>query len=224
MIFAGGRPGIFTVLSFLKKDIQVRIGNVEWLAYLDILTQTDTDWKTLTMTPENNFHPTNVEYFDRSGLNHKTRLFRVISNPSNPTGHARAGGELEELMQMAELPGNGILLDEAYEMYHTPSVSGLKYVRDLDNSNVFLSGACTKGLQCPGIRIGWMIASKKTSRRCPTSAPSAWAGRRIPISLTPSNCSSRSGSRVSATTSADSSYKGPYVRHRNRRSELKPGP
>lgn len=161
MIFAGGRPGIYTVLSFLKKDIQIRIGNVEWPAYLDILTQTNTDWKTVTMTPENNFHPGNAEYFDRRGLNHKTKLFPVISNPSNPTGHARAGDELKELMQMAEAPQNGILLDEAYEMYHSPSVSGLQYVDDLDSSNVFLSGACTKGLQCPGIRIGWIIASKK---------------------------------------------------------------
>jgi aspartate/methionine/tyrosine aminotransferase len=70
MIFAGGRPGIYTVLSFLKKDIQVRIGNVEWPAYLDIMTQTNIDWKTVTMTAENNFHPANAEYFDRSGLNH----------------------------------------------------------------------------------------------------------------------------------------------------------
>ncbi len=161
MVFAGGRPGIYTVLSFLKKDIQVRIGNVEWPAYLDILTQTDVDWKTVTMTPENNFHPTNAEYFDRTGLNHKTMLFPVISNPSNPTGHARAGDELEELMKMAEGPRNGILLDEAYEMFHSPSVSGLQYVRDLDNSNVFISGACTKGLQSPGIRVGWIIASKQ---------------------------------------------------------------
>ncbi|MCP5069398.1 MAG: pyridoxal phosphate-dependent aminotransferase [bacterium] len=160
MIFPGGRPGIYTLLAFLKQDIQVRIGNVEWPAYLDILTQTNTDWKTVTMTPENYFHPTNAEYFDRTGLNHKTNLFPVISNPSNPTGHARAGDELKELIHMAEQPGNGILLDEAYEMYHSPSVSGLQYVRDLDNSNVFLSGACTKGLQSPGIRVGWIIASK----------------------------------------------------------------
>ncbi len=160
MIFAGGRPGLYTVLQFLKKDIQVRIGNVEWPAYLDILTQTGCDWRTVTMTPENNFHPTNAEYFDRDGLNHKTSLFPVISNPSNPTGHARAGDELKELMEIAEQPQNGILLDEAYEMYHSPSVSGLQYVKDLDNSNVFLAGACTKGLQCPGIRIGWIIASK----------------------------------------------------------------
>ena len=122
---------------------------------------TNTDWKTVTMTPENNFHPPNTEYFDRSGLNYKTMLFPVLSNPSNPTGHARAGDELQDLMQIAEAPQNGILLDEAYEMYHSPSVSGLQYVNDLDNSNVFLSGACTKGLQCPGIRIGWIIASQQ---------------------------------------------------------------
>ena len=35
-------------------------------------------------------------------------LFPVISNPSNPTGHARAGDELKELMRMAEAPQNGI--------------------------------------------------------------------------------------------------------------------
>lgn len=160
MIFAGGRPGIYSVLAFLKQDIQVRIGNVEWPAYLDILTHTKADWSTVPMSPENNFHPSNAEYFDRSGLNHKTRLFPVISNPGNPTGHARAGDELKELIGMAEESRNGILLDEAYEMFHSPSVSGLQYVKDLENSNVFLSGACTKGLQCPGIRIGWIIASK----------------------------------------------------------------
>ena len=44
--------------------------------------------------------------------------------------------------------------------HHTGGVSGIRYVKDLDNSNVFLAGACTKGLQCPGIRIGWVVASK----------------------------------------------------------------
>ena len=39
MVFAGGRPGIFAVLAFLKKHVQVRIGNAEWPAYLDIMTQ-----------------------------------------------------------------------------------------------------------------------------------------------------------------------------------------
>lgn len=161
MIFAGGRPGIITILQFLKKEVEVRIGNAEWPAYLDIMTQTDTHWTVVPFTKENGFHPPNSAYFDRTGLNDKVRLMPIISNPGNPTGHTRHGKELEELIRMAEQPKNGILLDEAYEMYHSPAVSGIEFVRDLENSNIFLTGACTKGLQCPGIRIGWVIASKR---------------------------------------------------------------
>ena len=86
MIFAGGRCAIFTVLLFLKKNVQVRIGNAEWPAYLDIMTQAGIDWKTVKLDHENNFHPPNSTYFDREGLNAKTRVFPVISNPGNPTG------------------------------------------------------------------------------------------------------------------------------------------
>jgi len=125
------------------------------------MTQTKTDWKVVPFTKENGFHPANSAYYDRTGLNAKTHLMPIISNPGNPTGHARAGAELKELMAMAEQQKNGILLDEAYEMFHSPNVSGIQYVTDLENSNVFITGACTKGLQSPGIRVGWVVASKK---------------------------------------------------------------
>jgi len=161
MVFAGGRPGIYTVMAFLKKHVQVRIGNIEWPAYLDILQQTDTDFQVVPFTKENNFHPSNAAYFDRAGLNAKTHLMPVISNPQNPSGQTRSGEELRALIEMAEQPKNGILLDEAYEMFHSPSVSGIEFVQDLDQSNVFIAGACTKGLQSPGIRVGWIVASKK---------------------------------------------------------------
>merc|ERR1712020_454294 len=85
------------------------------------------------------------------------RVFPVISNPGNPTGHTRFGKELKELIELAEQPKNGILLDEAYEFYHeSGGVSGIEFVKDLENSNVFITGAATKGLQCPGIRVGWV--------------------------------------------------------------------
>ena len=161
MVFAGGRPGIYTVLSFLKENVQIRIGNIEWPAYLDIMEQTNTNFQIVPFTKENNFHPDNHTYFDRSGLNDKMRLMPIISNPQNPSGQTRWGEELKELIQLAEQSKNGILLDEAYEMFHSPSVSGIQFVQDLDNSNVFIASACTKGLQSPGIRVGWIIASKK---------------------------------------------------------------
>ena len=160
MIFAGGRPGIYTVMAFLKKQVRVRIGNIEWPAYLDIMNQSKTMYETVPFTKENNFHPKNEEYFNRMTLDEKTAILPIISNPQNPSGQTRSEQELCELIEMAEQPGNGILLDEAYEMFHSPSVSGIEFVQDLDSSNIFLSGACTKGLQSPGIRIGWIIASK----------------------------------------------------------------
>ena len=77
-------------------------------------------------------------------------------------GHTRFGDELKELVEMAEQNKNGILLDEAYEFYHeSGGVSGIEFVKDLENSNVFITGAATKGLQSPGIRVGWVVASKK---------------------------------------------------------------
>ena len=160
MIFAGGRPGIFTVMAFLKKHIKVRIGNIEWPAYLDIMTQTNSDYETVPFTKENNFHPDNEEYFGRNNLDDETAILSIISNPQNPSGQTRSGEELRELIEIAEKPSNGILLDEAYEMFHSPSVSGIEFIKDIDSSNIFLSGACTKGLQSPGIRIGWIIASR----------------------------------------------------------------
>jgi len=161
MIFAGGRPGIQTILAFLKKHVELRIANTEWPGYLDMMESTESKWTVVPCTPENNFHPPNSSYFDRTGLNDKVHLMPVLSNPSNPTGHTRHGDELEELVRMAEQPKCGALFDEAYEMFHSPNVSAIQFVKDLDNSNVFITGACTKGLQCPGIRIGWVVASKK---------------------------------------------------------------
>ena len=94
MVFAGGRPGIYSVMAFLKEHVQIRIGNIEWPAYLDILHQTKANARIVPYTKENNFHPDNSEYFDRAGLNHKTSVMPVISNPQNPSGQTRSGDEL----------------------------------------------------------------------------------------------------------------------------------
>ena len=93
----------------------------------------------------------------------KVKVYKIVDVLTVPTpGHTRYGAELKELMEMAEKPKNGILLDEAYEFYHASGgVSGIEFVKDLENSNVFITGAATKGLQCPGIRIGWVVASKR---------------------------------------------------------------
>merc|ERR1740117_1095601 len=98
--------------------------------------------------------PTNSDYI------RGTKRMALFSNPCNPTGITKKGAELEDFVKRASEPGCGALIDKAYEMFHDKPVSSLEYIRDIDKTNIFVTGACTKGLQAPGIRIGWCIASK----------------------------------------------------------------
>ena len=103
-----------------------------------------------------------VYFFQNWYFRYVYPLISSLSRYACLIGHTRFGDELKELVEMAEQNKNGILLDEAYEFYHeSGGVSGIEFVKDLENSNIFITGAATKGLQSPGIRVGWVVASKK---------------------------------------------------------------
>ena len=89
-------------------------------------------------------------------------MLLVKSNPCNPTGKTCAGDELRALVQAYSEPGRAALFDEAYEFYCDPEpVSALRYIEDIERTDLFVVGAATKGLQVPGLRVGWVIAAKK---------------------------------------------------------------
>ena len=157
MIFSGGRPGLIALLMFLQPDIEVRIASTEYTPYYDMLRLFKRDYKLIDSKPENLFTPTIDEYIGSSN----TRKLIMLSNPCNPTGITRSGKELQYLVESTTNGLNGLLIDEAYELFHKNPVSALRYIKDINNSNLFVAGAATKGLQAPGIRIGWVIASKK---------------------------------------------------------------
>lgn len=157
MIFAGGRPAIVAVLSFLEPGITVRIASTEYTPYYDMLKLIGKPYSLVPSTVENGFAPTSDDYFTIPDDN---RHLVLISNPCNPTGITRQGDDLENFVKLASSDNVGILFDEAYELFHNSPVSAIRYVRDIDQSNVFVVGAATKGLQAPGIRIGWVVASK----------------------------------------------------------------
>lgn len=46
---------------------------------------------------------------------------------------------------MASRPNCGALIDEAYELFYNEPVSAMKYIEDINKTNVFVTGACTKG-------------------------------------------------------------------------------
>jgi len=158
MVFAGGRPALIAIMMLLQRDIEITIASTEYTPYLDMLKCMRLSYSIVESNKANKFMPTNSAYFTAGG---RKKIMPLISNPCNPTGITRAGHNLADFVAMAEKPNMGALIDEAYEMMHSPPVSALQYVQDLDNSNIFVTGACTKGLQTPGIRVGWCIASRK---------------------------------------------------------------
>ena len=155
MVFAGGRPAIVSTLLFLDPDATVRIAETEYTPYYDLLERLGKRYELVPSGIENGFKPTAADYLGGEG-----RRLALLSNPCNPTGVTRSGAELQELVEAAK-GDTGVLIDEAYEFFHDPPVSALQFVEDIDESNLFVIGAATKGLQAPGIRVGWIVSSKE---------------------------------------------------------------
>ncbi|CAM9742790.1 unnamed protein product [Ectocarpus fasciculatus] len=163
-IFGGGRPALYTTLAFLKSQIKVLVEETEYSPYWDVLKLLEKDVEVIPSNPDNNFRPTLADY-EAAAERCEEGSFILKSNPSNPTGVMTRGEELQRLVDFCEMPGHGGIIDEAYEYIQYPVIeSAMKYVRDLDNSNLFVCSSATKGLQSPGARIGWVISSKKNTK------------------------------------------------------------
>ncbi|MEH6631674.1 MAG: pyridoxal phosphate-dependent aminotransferase [Halopseudomonas aestusnigri] len=160
-IFAGGRPAIYATLSFLNPENRVLIEETEYTPYYDVLKLLGRDHALVPSNESNNFRPTIDDYQDLADRS-SNASFVIKSNPCNPTGVTWTGNQLKSLVEFCSKENQGGIIDEAYEFFHTPeAVSSMKYVKDIDDTNLFVIGAATKGLQVPGMRTGWMIASKK---------------------------------------------------------------
>ena len=155
-VFAGGRPAIFAILAFLLEDVKVLVEETEYTPYWDVLKLLRRDHVLIPSNVNNRFRP---------GLgDHPAgeRVLLVKSNPCNPTGVHTSGEDLRALVQHYSQPGRGALLDEAYEFYCDPEPeSSLRYIDDIDATDIFVVGAATKGLQVPGMRVGWVVAARQ---------------------------------------------------------------
>ena len=155
-VFAGGRPGIFAILAFLQEDVQVAIEETEYTPYYDLLQVLRRPHTLIASNPANRFRPTLADH-PRGG-----RVLLVKSNPCNPTGVTTRGADLERLVAAYSTEERGALIDEAYEFFCEPEpVSAMRYIQDIEATNLFVCGAATKGLQVPGIRVGWVIGAAR---------------------------------------------------------------
>ncbi|MBI3450374.1 MAG: pyridoxal phosphate-dependent aminotransferase [Acidobacteria bacterium] len=157
MVFAGGRPALLAVLLFLERDVTVRIAETEYTPYYDMLERLGRRYSLVPSGEGNGFTPSLPWYVAPD----VERFLAMLSNPCNPTGVTRSGEELRALVEASRSPHSGVLIDEAYELFHEPPVSALAYAGDIESTNLFVVGAATKGLQAPGIRIGWVVAARK---------------------------------------------------------------
>lgn len=160
-VFAGGRPAIFATLAFLLDDTTVAVEATEYTPYYDVLKVLGRKVKLIKSDKSNRFRPADIDY-DVAPLEGTSRVMLVKSNPCNPTGVAIGGDELRGLIERYSGEKSGALIDEAYEFYCDPKPeSALKHIDNIDETNIFVIGAATKGLQVPGVRIGWAIAAKE---------------------------------------------------------------
>ncbi len=160
-VFAGGRPGIFAILSFLLPSIKILIEETEYTPYYDLLKNLDRLYSVVPSNPDNQFRPGIEDYQAAKAGDHS---FIIRSNPCNPTGVAWSGDDLKQLVDFCSADDCGGIIDEAYEFFHDPApVSALKYIDDIDSTNIFVIGAATKNLQVPGMRVGWVISSKRNT-------------------------------------------------------------
>ena len=159
-IFAGGRPGIFAILAFMERDVCIAVEETEYTPYYDMLDLLKKKVELIPSDAANRFRPAAGAYETPCG--DSSRSFLLKSNPCNPTGVAVTGDALANLVRIYSQTGRGALFDEAYEFYNDPEPeSALKYVDDIDATDIFVVGAATKGLQVPGMRTGWVIAAQR---------------------------------------------------------------
>ena len=156
-VFAGGRPGIYNTLAFLLPQFKVLVEETEYTPYYDALRLLNKKYEIVPSHPGNRFRPCLADYRAAAG---EEPSFLLKSNPCNPTGVTLTGPELQEMVAFFSAEQRGGLFDEAYEFFHDRPDSALRYVKDLDRSNIFIVSAATKGLQAPGLRVGWVVASK----------------------------------------------------------------
>jgi len=159
MIFAGGRAALFAVMFLLRKDIGILVEETEYTPYYDLLKILERSTHIIPSNESNNFLPDADDYKKASP---DGPYMCLRSNPCNPTGQVMQGARLQALVDDCSRAETGALIDEAYEFFASPEpISAMSYIEDIDKTNIFIAAAATKGLQAPGIRLGWVIASKE---------------------------------------------------------------
>lgn len=160
-VFAGGRPAIFATLAFAEPNTTIVVEETEYPPYYDAIQLLRRSMRVVPSNQENHFRP-DVDAYPIEPHGEDKQILLLTSNPCNPTGVTKTESELKSLVERYRHPTRGAIFDEAYEFFcESGPSSALPFIGDIDQTNFFVVGAATKGLQVPGLRIGWIIAAKQ---------------------------------------------------------------
>ena len=108
---------------------------------------------------------------------HRPRLLYVIPAYQNPTGATLTVERRYRLIQLAQRYGFTILADEVYQLLHygSPPPPPLATIDDTDGGCVVSLGSFSKIL-APGLRLGWVHASRNLIQRFADSGVAASGG------------------------------------------------
>ena len=147
----------------MPAEYQVLIEETEYTPYYDLLELLERKYHLVPSNPDNGFTPdmgTWQKTFEQSGSDGPR--FVIKSNPCNPTGVTWNDDQMKEMIDFLIAGEHGGLIDEAYEFFNQDGpVSAMTHIKNIDDTNLMVAGAATKGLQVPGMRVGWMISSKQ---------------------------------------------------------------
>ena len=168
------RTEIAGLYEHISKDsiaVAVGISNANVMAMMEFLKP---GMKMLTPTPTydhfTNFaesigvHVYPFEFDDRKPFDLDSFLDQMkgmdavgIVNPNNPTGYTFSREEITKIKYQAEQCGCLLIVDEAYRFMTLDEHTSFAQ----DSDRVIVTGGLSKAIGLPGLRVGWIISSKK---------------------------------------------------------------
>ena len=159
----GGRLAI-TRLMFLFNNCRIGCISPDYTAYSELL-----EIGSFNKIIELNDKSENKVSIDNiiKKINDTDITVLLFSNPKNPTGLYYNYNELTKLINFTKKKNIKIIIDEMYSFYVydlDKPMSICKLITNIENSNIIVVNGITKNWKLPGLRIGWILSSKKNNR------------------------------------------------------------
>lgn len=164
----GGADLLFR-LAFALKPRRVLLPAPTFVEYAEAMRAVDSEILYTTLDEEFKLCPDWV----KRKLNEGVELF-ILCNPNNPTGLLTERETILEILEEARKVGSYVLVDECFlELYEREADYSLKsYLEQYENLLILKS--FTKLYAIPGVRLGYILSSKKEILRKLKNCGQAW--------------------------------------------------